>query len=93
MTYEIKFSALGNKSISFLFSKLENCSFIKHETIKVFLHRSHRHFLESNSLVDGGGLRTFLCDPMHTLRSSGYTPSQKKVVLAAFLVFIHQTKS
>ncbi len=25
------------------------------------------------SLVDGGGLRTFLCDPMHTLRSSGYT--------------------
>ncbi len=27
------------------------------------------------SLVDGGGLRTFLCDPMHTLRSSGYTLS------------------
>ena len=29
----------------------------------------------SYSLVDGGGLRTFLCDPMHTLRSSGYTLS------------------
>ncbi len=63
------------------------------------------------SLVDGGQLRTFLCDPMHTLRSSGYTfsgifipsriqingfrpvctPSQKKVVLAAFLIVIHQT--
>ena len=27
------------------------------------------------SLVDGGRLRTFLCDPMHTLRSSGYTLS------------------
>ncbi len=27
------------------------------------------------SLVDGGGLRTFFCDPMHTLRSSGYTLS------------------
>ncbi len=43
------------------------------------------------SLVDGGELRTFLCDPMHTLRSSGYTPSLKKVVLAGFLVVIHQT--
>ncbi len=54
------------------------------------------------SLVDGGGLRTFLCDPMHTLRSSGYTlsgigfsrcahPRKKKVVLATFLVVIHQT--
>ena len=28
-----------------------------------------------NSLVDGGGLRTFFCDPMHRLRSSGYTLS------------------
>ena len=27
------------------------------------------------SLVDGGGLRTFFCDPMHMLRSSGYTLS------------------
>ncbi len=27
------------------------------------------------SLVDGGGLRTFFCDPMHRLRSSGYTLS------------------
>ena len=27
------------------------------------------------SRVDGGGLRTFLCDPMHTLCSSGYTLS------------------
>ncbi len=27
------------------------------------------------SLVDGGQLRTFLCDPMHTLRSYGYTLS------------------
>ncbi len=27
------------------------------------------------SLVDGGGLRTFLCDHMHTLRPSGYTLS------------------
>ncbi len=27
------------------------------------------------SLMDGGPLRTFLCDPMHTLRSSGYTLS------------------
>ncbi len=27
------------------------------------------------SLVDGGALRTFLGDPMHTLRSSGYTLS------------------
>ena len=27
------------------------------------------------SLVDGGPLQTFLCDPMHTLRSSGYTLS------------------
>ncbi len=25
--------------------------------------------------MDGGPLRTFLCDPMHTLRSSGYTLS------------------
>ncbi len=50
-----------------------------------------------HSLVDGGGLRTFLCEPMHTLRSSGYTLSGiyiddlKKVVLAAFLIVIHQT--
>ncbi len=72
------------------------------------------------SLVDGGRLRTFLCETMHMLCSSGYTlsgiynddlswspktqsriqihrfrpvcaPSQKKVVLAAFLVVIHQT--
>ncbi len=27
------------------------------------------------SLVDGGALRTFLCDPMNTLQSSGYTLS------------------
>ncbi len=26
-------------------------------------------------MVEGGGLQTFLCDPMHTLRSSGYTLS------------------
>ncbi len=63
-----------------------------------------------DSLVDGGGLRTFLCDPMHTLRSSGYTlsgiypayksigfgrcahPRKKKVVLAGFLIVIHQTR-
>ncbi len=25
--------------------------------------------------MDGGGLQTFLCDPMHRLRSSGYTLS------------------
>ncbi len=25
--------------------------------------------------MDGGSLRTFLCDPMHTPRSSGYTLS------------------
>ncbi len=31
------------------------------------------------SLVDGGALRTFLCDPMHTLRSSGYTLSGKYI--------------
>ncbi len=30
---------------------------------------------ELSSLVDGGGLQIFLCDPMHTLRSSGYTLS------------------
>ncbi len=29
----------------------------------------------SSSLVDGGRLQTFLGDPMHTLRSSGYTLS------------------
>ncbi len=37
-----------------------------------------RHFFPEkghDSLVDGGGLRTFLCNPMHTLRSSGYTLS------------------
>ncbi len=32
-------------------------------------------FFLSVSLVDGGRLRTFWCDPMHTLRSSGYTLS------------------
>ncbi len=31
--------------------------------------------LFTSSLVDGGGLQTFLCDPMHTLHSSGYTLS------------------
>ncbi len=37
---------------------------------------SQRNTLYSeSSLVDGGGLRTFLCDPMHTFRSSGYTLS------------------
>ncbi len=30
---------------------------------------------EIYSLVDGGGLRTFFCDPMHMLRSSGYALS------------------
>ncbi len=32
-------------------------------------------YYKPDSLVDGGGLQTFLCDPMHTLRSSGYTLS------------------
>ncbi len=36
------------------------------------------------NLVDGGGLRTFFCDPMHRLRSSGYSiPHTKPWVSAA----------
>ncbi len=34
-----------------------------------------RILFPSSSLVDGGGLRTFFCDLMHRLRSSGYTLS------------------
>ncbi len=37
--------------------------------------KHHLALLILFSLVDGGGLRTFLCDPMHTLRSSGNTLS------------------
>ncbi len=55
------------------------------------------------SLVDGGGLWTFLCDPMHTLRSSGYTlpgiyiddlrtsPRRKRQVAFFFLNLHHPT--
>ncbi len=32
-------------------------------------------FKMASNLVDGGGLRPFLCDPIHTLRSSGYALS------------------
>ncbi len=35
----------------------------------------HTLLIWGTSLVDGGGLRTFFCDPMHTLLSSGYTLS------------------
>ena len=37
------------------------------------LDLNYEYVDELHSLVDGVPLRTFLCDPMHTLRSSGYT--------------------